>query len=146
MRVLAMILAIGACTASAGSAPDTEWKRAWATADCAPWDGAATSVYMSDGPEDSLAAYPFLRISVYHDLSSVAGARWAIGGSGQDGASGVLCAPGSTCASATGGWVEFDGAPAGGPLRGRYQLTMPDGHRLTGSFSAPVRQTAVMCG
>lgn len=146
MRMLAALIAIGACSASAGSAPDPAWTRAWASADCAPWDGAATSVYMSDAPEDSVAAYPLLRISVYHSIGSVTGARWNIGGSGEDGAAGVLCAPGSTCTSATGGWVEFEGASQDGALRGRYQLTMPDGRRLRGSFAAPVKQTTVLCG
>ncbi len=146
MRMLAALVAIGACSASAGSAPDPGWKRAWASADCAPWDGAAASVYMSDAPEDSVSAYPMLRISVYHHIASVAGARWAIGGSGPDGAAGVLCAPGSNCTSATGGWVEFERATPDGALHGRCQLTMPDGRRLHGSFVAPVRRTAVLCG
>ncbi len=146
MKALLLIVVIGACTASAGSAPSTEWQRAWATADCAPWDGAATSIYMTDAPEDSLAAYPVLRISVYHDLRSVSGSRWVIGESTPDGAAGVLCGPGTSCTSATGGWVEFEGATAGGPLRGRYELRMPDGRRMAGGFAAPVHQTAVMCG
>lgn len=146
MRALALIIGIGGCAASAGSTPDTEWKRAWAAADCAPWDGAATSVFMTDAPEDSVAAYPLLRISVYHDMGSVIGARWSIGEPGPDGAAGVLCPPGANCASATGGWVEFETSTADGTLRGRYELTMPDGHRLAGAFVAPVQHTRVMCG
>lgn len=146
MRVLALIIAIGGCTASAGSVPGTEWKRAWVTADCAPWDGAATSVYMTDAPEDSVTAYPLLRISVYHELGSVTGARWSIGESREDGAAGVLCGPGTDCTSATGGWVEFVRTTRAGALAGRYEFTMPDGRRLAGSFVAPVRQTRVMCG
>jgi hypothetical protein len=146
MRSLALILVIAGCTASAGSTPDSQWKRAWAAADCAPWDGAATSVFMTDAPEDSVAAYPLFRISVYHDMGSVTGARWRIGESVPDGATGVLCAPGANCASATGGWVEFESTTADGSLRGHYELTMPDGGRLAGSFLAPVRHTRVMCG
>jgi hypothetical protein len=133
MRALALIVAIGGSVASASSAPGIEWKRAWAAADCAPWDGAAASVYMTDAPEDSVAAYPLLRISVYHALGSVSGARWSIGESKPDGAAGVLCGPGTNCTSATGGWVEFEGAAAGGPLRGRYELTMA---RAAGSPAA----------
>jgi hypothetical protein len=101
---------------------------------------------MTDAPEDSVAAYPLLRISVYHDMGSVTGARWPIGKSVPDGAAGVLCAPGTNCASATGGWVEFEGTTADGSLRGRYQLTMPDRSELAGSFLAPVQHTRVMCG
>ncbi len=146
MKALALIVVLGACTMSSGDTLGTTWKRAWASADCAPWDGLAASVFMTDAPEDSVAAYPLLRISVYHPLGSVGGKRWSIGESGPDGAAGVLCAPGTNCTSATGGWVEFQPATEAGPLRGRYLLTMPDGRPLTGSFSAPVRQRTMMCG
>ena len=146
MKLVALILAVGACSASAGSAPETEWSRAWATSDCAPWDGAATSVFMTDAPGDSTTGYPLLRISVYHAIGSISGARWQVGESRADAAAGVLCPAQGTCIGATAGWVDFDAATEAGPLRGRYQLTMPDGSRLIGHFDAPVKQTVVLCG
>jgi hypothetical protein len=146
MRALAAIVILGACSAPVSSAPATEWTRAWAVADCAPWDGSATSIIMTDAPDDSPPPFPQLRISVYHDLQSVAGARWPVGASAPDGGAGVYCPAGGACVSATGGWVDFEPAADGGTLRGRYELTMPDGRRWNGSFVAPVRQMKVMCG
>jgi hypothetical protein len=146
MRPLALIILLGGCSTSGGSAPGPEWARAWAAADCAPWDGAATSIIMTDAAEDSAMPYPQLRISVYHDLQSVGGARWQVGELRPDGGAGVYCSADDACTAATGGWVDVDAATAGGALRGRYQLTMPDGRRFSGSFVAPVRQTTMLCG
>lgn len=146
MKRLALMILLGACSASAGSAPGTEWTRAWASADCAPWDGMATSVFMTDAPEDSTPPYPLLRISVYHDLESVSGARWIVGESKPDAAAGVMCPAQGACIGAIGGWVYFERTAGTGVLRGSYELTMPDGSRLTGSFVAPVKDTRALCG
>ncbi len=140
------MVVLGACSASADSPQGTEWSRAWASADCAPWDGTATSVFMTDAPEDSSTPYPMLRISVYHSLQTVSGARWQIGESRADGAAGVMCPAQGTCTGATAGWIDFERGGEAGPLRGHYELTMPDGSKLTGSFVAPVKNTRVLCG
>lgn len=148
MRRLALILTLLACDGGpAGAGPNETWQYAVARADCAPWDGAATSVYLTASPADSTPSTPtpFLRLGVYHHLDGVRGARWPLGENGPDGAVAVFCAAEAACVNAQSGWVEF--APGqSGPLAGQYDVTFPDGSRRAGHFSAPVQEIAVLCG
>jgi hypothetical protein len=147
MRALVLLAALGACTEAAGTAAHPRWSQAYAVADCAPWDGAATSIFLSDTAEEADPGYPSLRLTVYHDLQSVAGVRWVVGASEPDAAQSVLCdVEGSPCLTATAGWIQLDRSTGNAPLRGTYQVRFPDGRRLAGDFIAPVRLTTVLCG
>ncbi len=142
-----LVLALLACDGGPAEAGPTEsWPYAVARPDCAPWDGAATSVYLTATPLDSGASpMPILRLSVYHDLGSVRGARWTLGDSGPDGAAAVLCTSEQACQSAASGWIEFESGAAG-PLSGRYDVVFPDGVRRAGQFRAPVQEITALCG
>lgn len=148
MRRLALILTLLACDGGpAGEGPNETWQYAVARADCAPWDGAATSVYLTASPADSTHSTPtpFLRLGVYHHLAGVRGARWPLGENGPDGAVAVFCGAESACVNAAAGWIEFAPGSAG-PLTGQYDVMFPDGSRRAGHFSAPVQDIAVLCG
>lgn len=148
MRRLVLILALLACDGGpAGEDSNESWAYAVARPDCAPWDGAATSVYLTAEPADSGFATPTpsLTLGVYHHLDGVRGARWLLGDSGPDAAVAMFCSAESACVSATSGWIEFTPG-RGGPLSGQYNVTFPDGSRRAGHFSAPVQDIAVLCG
>ena len=147
MRRLVLILTLLACDGPAGEGPNETWRYAVARADCAPWDGAATSVYLTASPADSTHSTPtpFLRLGVYHHLDGVRGSRWPLGENGPDGAVAVFCVAASACVNAASGWIEFAHRRAG-PLTGQYDVTFPDGFRRAGHFSAPVQDIAVLCG
>ncbi len=145
--MLVLAAALAACATTAGTTPEVRWARAYAVADCAPWDGAAASIFLTDAPEGAPAGHPSLRLTVYHDLQSVAGARWEVGPSEPDAAQAVLCEQeGEACILATEGWVDFERRRGNEPLRGQYEVKLPDGRRLAGSFSAPVRESRALCG
>ena len=148
MRRLALVLTLLACDSGpAGEGPNESWAYAVARPDCAPWDGAATAVYLTDSPADSALSTPtpFLRLGVYHHIGGVRGRRWSLGEDGPDGAVAVFCGAEAACVSATSGWIEF--TPGGtGPLSGQYDVTFPDGRRRAGHFSAPVQEIAALCG
>lgn len=149
MRAAALVLALLACDGGpAEVAPTESWPYAVARPDCAPWDGAATSVYLTTAPLDSdpVSPMPSLRLSVYRDLQGVRGARWTLGDSGPDGAAAVFCSGEDACLAATSGWIRFDAGPAAGPLTGAYEVVFPDGVRRAGRFRAPVQEIAALCG
>lgn len=146
MKTTLAFLLLAACAGPQDTTPESRWTQVHASADCAPWDGAATSIFLSGTAEDSAAAYPLLRLTVYHDLGSVSDARWAVGGTGADAAAPVLCPAEGTCAQAKSGWVEFAPRAGDGALVGRYDVTFADGQRLRGQFRAPVVATHPLCG
>jgi len=148
MRRVAVLLVLLACNGGpSGGEPTEAWPYAVAQADCAPWDGAATSVYLTAEPLNAGQASPLpvLRLSVYRGMSGVQGKRWPLGEPGPDGAVAVYCALDAECAGATSGWIQFDSGPAG-QLSGQYSVIFPDGTRRAGQFRAPVQDVAPMCG
>jgi hypothetical protein len=147
MKTLLWAVALtAACAGPQDTTPEMRWARVRASADCAPWDGAATSVFLSGSATDSAAVYPSLRLTVYHDLESVSGARWQVGESGADAAAPVLCPTEGACTAATQGWIEFAPRAGDGALIGRYDVTFPGGQRMRGQFHAPVDPTRALCG
>jgi hypothetical protein len=133
-------------TVSADS-PPVVWSSATASRDCAPWDGVATSVFLSPAPvSDPQAPRALLHLSVYRDMASVAGARWVVDGMKQDAAQASWCPAGGDCVLATTGWIEFSARAGDEPLAGRYDLTLSDGRRIAGRFSATVTPNPALCG
>lgn len=148
MRWIMLTGALVACATGGEHAPPAaeEWNHAVAMADCAPWDGPATTVYLTQVPYSDSLPPPSLRLAVYHGVDEVAGARWDVGlDNDQDGVP-TLCPEAGACVPAQRGWVEFEAREAGGPLVGRYDLMFDDGRRRTGRFTAPVLERLALCG
>lgn len=140
-----LILAIGACGDGTDGAqdPGKTWRFAIAHHDCAPWDGAATGIELSDFDTNPVSP-PYLRISAYVPMPTEK-VRAEVGVNGAGGMGAGFCEPGKDCVGADAGWVEL--VPSQDRLGGRYDLTLHDGRHLTGSFLArilSVRQ--VLCG
>ncbi len=147
MRIMlaTLILSIGACGPGTDGPqePGKTWRYAVAHDDCAPWDGAAVGIELSDADTNPVRP-PYLRISAYVGMPTEK-VRAEIGVNGAGGMGAGLCEPDKECVNADAGWVEL--VPANNQLGGRYDLTLHDGRRLTGSFVAKflsVRQ--VLCG
>lgn len=147
MRRAWIVLALLACDSGpAGEGTTETWAYAVAQPDCAPWDGAATAVLLTNTPADSTEPVPFLRLAAYRGVDGVRGERFEIGAAGTEGSDGYYCAAAGDCAAAARGWIEFSASPQGGALSGRYDLVFPDGTRRAGQFSAPVRERQALCG
>ena len=121
--------------------------RGVAAADCAPWDGSATSLYLSDGPgADSLpVSAPFLHIALYDTPERLSGRLITLGRSEAGSGIAVWCQSESACAQATSGTVEFDRFTPGAELTGSYLLVFPDA-RVTAVFRARWYSRRALCG
>jgi hypothetical protein len=147
---LALVLGLGGCAAGAGDRPgesQAPWAYAVAYGDCAPWDGAATTISLSNTPlEANPTTRPVLRLTIYESLASVGGARWTIGESKPGSGMAGWCPPTGDCTQAGDGWIDVGAWRDGEPLRGRYRLRLADGSILTGEFVAGVLPRRVLCG
>lgn len=144
MRALMLIaLGLGGCAAEAGGAPEQEWRYAVAHADCAPWDGAATTIELSQSPSGQPMTGPYLHISVYRGISDNAG-RSVLDGMQSGSLSATLCTAEGACVSAVSGWVDL--APKESTLSGQYNLKLSDGRTISSRFIAPVTSMRVLCG
>ena len=144
MLLAACLLGLGGCAAGAGDDPGRTWRYAEARPDCAPWDGAATSVLLSDSALAPEARPPYLRITAYVPLPT-GEVRADMETSGTGGLAAGWCERVDSCVWADRGWVRL--SPRNGTIEGRYQLHLSDGQTLTGSFNAPVKtEPPVLCG
>jgi hypothetical protein len=148
MRWIILCGTLTACATGGDSSPPVveEWNHAVAMAECAPWDGAATTVYLTQVPYSDELAKPYLRLALYHGITEVAGQRWEVGvGHERDGMP-SLCPAVGECVTARTGWIDFDARSAQDPLVGRYDITLESGRRITGNFVAPVLERLALCG
>lgn len=141
--LLALVLGLGGCAAGADGAPGVEWPYAEARADCAPWDGPATTIILSESPIGDSLPGAYLEISVYRSLTRVAG-RTSIEGEPASTMSARMCQGNTPCIAADAGWVDLTEADS--TLVGRYRLRLIDGRTLTGAISAPIRNRQTLCG
>lgn len=141
----ALVLSIGACSQGTDGPqePGKTWRFAVAHADCAPWDGAAVGVELSDVDPNPLSP-PYLRLSAYVPMPT-AKVRAEIGVNGAGGMGAGYCEAGKDCVGADNGWMEL--VPGKDGLGGRYDITLHDGRHLTGSFLAKILSVRqVLCG
>ena len=118
----------------------------YAVADCAPWDGAATTIYLTANPVDSTdLPYPHLRVSIYHEVAALPGNSFEWPREARAGGA-VRCASPTNCEPATSGRITFGSREADGSLRGTAELAFPGGTSLQGSFRASWREQRVLCG
>lgn len=158
-RASAMAVAAVLATACDGPgalpAPPDAYPHATAMADCAPWDGAAISVFLSSEPADPEAPIgsevprPHLWVSVYDGVNALAGERFEIDQERSAGA--ALCADEGPCLPATGGWIRFRDASPDGLLTGELEVEVGPSdaggvRTLAGGFRAVWLEREVLCG
>ena len=141
--ILILALGLGGCAAGAEGTPEREWPHASARADCAPWDGPATTIILSESPIDDSPTGPYLSISVYRSPRQ-AGGRTRVEAEQTEGMSARFCAGDSPCVPADDGWVDL--TPGDSVISGRHSLRLTDGRILTGRFTARVDYRQVLCG
>ena len=114
-----------------------------AAADCAPWDGAATSIYLSRSAEPS--SPPELQLVVYLSVEGLPGRRIELGR--QEAGSGIAlhCESPSACTTSSAGIVEFSSPAEAGVLAGAYRVEFDDGV-VAGTFRATWSKRVALCG
>ena len=118
-----------------------------AVADCAPWDGAATSIYLSSAPaaERLPPTAPYLQLIVYESGDRLHGLRVTLGAQEAGSGLAIRCQPGGECAASHGGTIEFSSSDTAGILAGAYRLTFADGP-VAGSFRVLRSHRTALCG
>ena len=146
---LGVMLALG-CGDSSESAPlptaPDGFGFAFATPDCAPWDGRAVSILLTGSYADSVdGASRQLRVAVYPRSDSVAGHRfqWP---ADPEVAAGTRCQGPESCEFATSGEIVFRPTRSDTVLEGRVLLRFKNGDSTFGGFRAEWRSRQVMCG
>lgn len=115
-------------------------------ADCAPWDGAATSLFFApEGLQHLPPPPPYLQIVVYASGSGLAAARFVLGENRAGSGIAVRCASTRECATADSGTVEFRLGPDDSTLSGAYRIYFPD-HLISSAFRARWVLREAMCG
>lgn len=137
------------CAGLGSGPPDGPVQLGVAADDCAPWDGSATSIYLS--ATGAVATLPppeaYLQLIVYLPGGRLPGTRVDL--SRMDGNLGtgiaVRCLAGGECASTTAGTIEFDPTAPGDALAGSYRLAF-DGEPVDGTFLAHWIPRPAICG
>lgn len=143
---LALPLAACALQADLPSEPPDGLGAAWFHADCAPWDGAATTLLL--GPTASeiphRPGFPHLQVSLFSNLLQVkAGGtlRFEPGNAGFA----QYCRTPDSCVKATAVTVKFSKVERDF-LEGRLEVLFKDRGPLRGSFRAARIPFAALCG
>jgi len=118
-----------------------------AAADCAPWDGSATSIYLSEETdlERLPPAPPYLQLIIYESGARLSMLRVTLGRQEEGSGIAVRCGLGGKCASSSMGTVQFDLLEPGGDLIGSYQVDFAGGV-VAGTFRARWSSRAALCG
>jgi tryptophan-rich sensory protein len=118
-----------------------------AAADCAPWDGAATSIYLSaDADLERLPPpVPYLQLVIYQAGAQLPGLRVKLGGQEAGSGIAVRCQSSGECTTSSNGSIEFDASAPDGTLAGAYRLGFADGP-ISGTFRATWSRRAALCG
>lgn len=147
---LGLIIVLATCRGSPPPALPAEplagFPAAQAGPDCAPWDGAAMTILLSaESPHADSIRPPYLRVSLWKSLDSLAGRTWRWPVEGSIGAA-SLCTGEDDCRAATTAIVWLEPVGPDSVIGGRLRLDFADRPTLAGSFRAPWRPRGGRCG
>jgi hypothetical protein len=148
-RPLVLLLGLGGCVAGAEGPPAVRqsWSHAVMMADCAPWDGAATTIMLSNAEVTRESnPRPLLWLSIDTSSGVVGGHRWPLGQSKDGGGHAAWCPLDGECTTSTSGWVEVGTVTSGQAIKGQYHVTFLSGRTLESEFSATFDPRRVLCG
>jgi hypothetical protein len=126
--------------------PPSLYPYALAQRDCAPVDGPATSIYLTQSRvEGRDPSPPFVRVSVYESPATAAGRNWTWTGS--DVAAGALrCDTLDACVTSSGGTMALSHFATDSAITAAVDVRFPDGMRVRGTVRAEWRRGLQVCG
>jgi len=134
----------GPALAPAGSPPG-DFAYAYASPDCAPWDGRAVQILLTTRPAaEPENERPQLQVAIYPREREVGGRtyRWP---AEPEMASGGRCA-GDSCQSALAGEVRLNAPRPDSALEGTLVLRFGPNDAVSGGFRAVWRPRRILCG
>lgn len=150
MRVLvaslSVVLACGGGDLTEVPDPPAGLPYASASRSCAPWDGPATEILLTEAPVDSTGPTPpYVSIGIWRGPEALPGTSVAWPGAEEVGAA-SRCVAADACQAATSGSVTFRRSDAPGDVSGAVDLQFPGGVRIAGGFRATVGPNPALCG
>ncbi len=136
------------CGAAPEESEGPRFANAYALPDCAPWDGSAVSIYLTNATYDSVDEHveePFLHLAIW---KSVRGAgETTISWPGEESVGGAYhCVMADQCSAATSGRVSVSGMAGDSILPGEYDLRFADSTVMRGRFRARWIDRRMLCG
>jgi hypothetical protein len=146
--------ALAACDGPGSTAsvppPPAGFQFASAAPDCAPWDGPAVTILLSNHPGSDTAGIaenvrPLIRVVLYPRGTGVTGQKfhWP---ADPEMAVGQRCPAEGECETASDGEVDVLPSPADSALEGSLRLHFPDGTTVSGGFHATWHPRRMLCG
>ena len=114
---------------------------------CAPWDGAAVALFLTDQP--SVPTYPtapYTEITVYHGVSQITGRRFDVGPDTPSTGFAQECPQTGACAPARTASVAFGELNADSTIAVSYRLESASGRVLRGEVRPRLSPMAALCG
>ena len=113
---------------------------------CAPWDGPAVALFLTDQPAVGYPPPPYHAIMVYRGVSEVLGHRFDVGTETQNLGSAQVCLVNTECRQAGSAAITFGGMGADSTVQVTYRLDLgPDGS-LKGKALARLHPAPALCG
>lgn len=114
---------------------------------CAPWDGPAASLFLTDRPAvPTYPTPPYRSITIYRDVTELVGQRFEVTATTQQVGIAQDCPSAGSCTSALGATVQFRGLSADSTMLVTYRFESVPGEVQNGSVRARVYPRAGMCG
>jgi hypothetical protein len=148
--LVALALLLDGCAGESQVAPfpspPHDYPYAFATPDCAPWDGPAVTVYLLSAAGDSLPpAARHLQISLWMGLPDLPGARFSWPDDSRQGSL-LDCASAESCTPIGAGRVRISELSGDSTLWGEVDLVTQAGDSVHGGFRARWRSRRMLCG
>ena len=131
------------------SLSDTGFPHAYFHDDCAPWDGPALSIVLSQTQLGSPfeLGFPSVRVTSWRPPAELAGASLEWSGVAHDLGYASFCESEDSCRTASTVRLRFDPAqPSADELAGQLHLEFEDGRVVSGAFRAVRLPFRVLCG
>jgi hypothetical protein len=112
---------------------------------CAPWDGPALAVLLSNTAGCAPLKPPYIQISLWRDLPPKTGKTFSFDIRNSNGQASRCLKP-NECEAATSGSVVFDIVDEGKRATGSYELHFKDDSIERGSFEALWCESRALCG
>lgn len=145
-RGLAIVVLGFFAVAGVGGFSQTAFEYALIQASCAPWDGPAINITLTqEPPQCKRTMEPCISMGVWRGLPIHPGQEVKFG-SGSDAGFASRCKKVGYCERAESGTIIFESYQEGSGASGHYELHFKGGETLSGTFDAKWCDTRVVCG
>lgn len=145
---ISVLVTVIGCGSGSVDIEGPEFARSFAFPDCAPWDGAAVSVYLTDSSYNSISAgvgAPFLHLAIWRGAAQLSGTtiswpnRESVG-------TASWCVTNADCESAPSGRIRVSSFVGDSIVSGDYDVRFAENKVMRGSFRARWVDRRMLCG